>query len=80
MKKRYVKELLGITIAAVLFARLPVYTLAGDYYIEDGNITVHAQETGQTIAQGSGSPQEDNEPVISNRNPDTPSSNTVTIS
>ena len=79
MKKRYVKELLGITIAAVLFARLPVYALAGDYYIEDGSITVHAWETGQTVAQGGGSSQEDNEPVISNRNPDTPSDNYVKI-
>ena len=79
MKKRYVKELLGITIAAVLFARLPVYTLAGEYYIEDGNIAVHAKETGQTVRQGSGSEQEDDAPVISNRDPDTPSGNNIYI-
>ncbi len=52
--------------------------LAGTYYIEDGSIEIHASETSQTVTQADNT-QNDNAPVISNKNPETPSANTVTI-
>ena len=52
--------------------------LAGTYYIEDGDVVVHASETSQTVTQADHT-QNDNTPVISNRDPGTSSANTVTI-
>ena len=52
--------------------------LAGTYYIEDGSIEIHASETSQTVTQADNT-QHDNAPVISNKNPETSSANTVTI-
>ena len=52
--------------------------LAGTYYIEDGDVVVHASENSQTVRQADNT-QNDNAPVISNKNPETSSANTVTI-
>ena len=52
--------------------------LAGTYYIEDGDVVVHASETSQTVTQADHT-QNDNTPMISNRGPETSSARTVKI-
>ena len=42
MKNRIVKQLLGISVATVLFAQMPMLSFAGQYDISKGNITITA--------------------------------------
>ena len=42
MKNRIVKQLLGISVATVLFAQMPMLSFAGQYDIGNGDITITA--------------------------------------
>lgn len=72
------------TAVALLLAVVMTFgnALADPWYIENGSITVNAVMNGetqtQTVEQGETS-REDNDPTISSQNPDTASSNIVTI-
>lgn len=55
----------------------PVF--AGDWYIEDGNITVNSGDNGQTVTQGTQVDVPDDNPVITQRDSDIPSGNSVTV-
>ena len=59
------------TLAAPAFAK--------EWYIEDGDITVKAGETGNDVTQNNETTYGDTGTIITNHDKDTPSSNTVTI-
>ena len=42
MKNRIVKQLLGISVATILFAQMPMLSFAGQYDIGNGDITITA--------------------------------------
>ncbi len=73
-----IKRLISAAIALLLVASLPVTAFAADWYLEDGSITVSADNSGQTVTQGSAA-VEDAAPVIKQRDSSTATTNTVTI-
>ena len=72
------KRILSAALALLLMASLPVTAFAADWYLEDGSITVSADNSGQTVTQGSAA-VEDAAPVIKQRDSSTATTNTVTI-
>jgi len=56
---------------------LPAF--AQDWYIEDGDISISAGETGNKVTQGSTTKENDTDTVIKSKDSSTASSNTVTI-
>ena len=64
-----------------MLTTLAAPAFAGTWYIEDGDITVKAGETKGTnkVSQGANQEVEDTDTIITNRDKDTASSNTVTI-
>lgn len=49
------KKLTANMIALVMSVSLPMTTYAANWYLEDGSVTVNADNSGQTVTQGSGS-------------------------
>ena len=68
---------LALTAALVVGMTLPAF--ADTWYIEDGDISISAGETGNNVTQGSTTKENDTDTVITNRDSSTASSNTVTI-
>ena len=73
------KRFLSSVLALVLIVSLPVSALAADWYLEDGDITVSADSSGQTVSQGSTSVADD-APVIKQRDSSAATDSTITIS
>ena len=73
------KQLTAGMIALVMSMSLPMTTYAADWYLEDGNVTVDAGDSGQTVTQGSGSAVQDEAPVITQRESSVETANTITI-
>lgn len=74
------RRLLSCMMALLLVASLPVSAFADNWYLEAGDITVAASESGQAVFQGGltiGRP--DSAPVITQSDSSTPTSHTVTI-
>lgn len=67
-----------LTAALLVAVFLPTAALADNWYLEDGDITVSATESGQTVSQGDVT-KEDSAPVIKNRDSSTSTTNNVTI-
>ena len=65
-------------IALVMSMSLPMTTYAADWYLEDGDVTVNADNSEQTVTQGGTSTQDD-APVITQRDSSAETSNTITI-
>ena len=74
------KRLISGIIALVLIMGMPVSAFAADWYLEDGDITVSADSSGQTVSQDGGAAVADNAPVISQRDGSTATDSTITIS
>lgn len=74
------KRLISGIIALVLIMGMPVSAFAADWYLEDGDITVSADNSGQTVSQGSGAAVADDAPVISQRDGAAATDSTITIS
>ena len=74
------KRFLSSVIALVLMASLPMSVFAADWYLEDGDITVSADGSGQTVSQGGSAPVADDAPVIKQRDSSTATDSTITIS
>ena len=66
-------------IALVMSVSLPMTTYAANWYLEDGSVTVNADNSGQTVTQGSGSAVPDEAPVITQRESSVETGNTITI-
>ena len=69
------RRLISAIIALLLVVNLSVTAFAAEWYLEDGDITVRAGDSGQTVSQGGGAAVEDNAPVIKGSSTE----NTVTI-
>ena len=76
MKKR---KLFSTVTALLLVCFMPATAFAADWYIDDGDITISATDSGQTVSQGSGAAVADDTPKISQRNAGTTTDNTITI-
>ena len=74
------KRLISGIIALVLIMGMPVSAFAADWYLEDGDITVSADNSGQTVSQGGGTAVADDAPVISQRDGAAATDSTITIS
>ena len=74
------KRLISGIIALVLIMGMPVSAFAADWYLEEGDITVSADSSGQTVSQGSGAAVADDAPVISQRDSSAATDSTITIS
>ena len=72
------KQLTAGMIALVMSMSLPMTTYAADWDLEKGSITVDADDSGQTVTQGSTSTP-DEAPVITQRDSSAETSNTITI-
>ena len=73
------KQLTAGMIALVMSMSLPMTTYAADWYLEDGSVTVNADNSGQTVTQGSDPAVSDDAPVITQRDSSAETSNTITI-
>lgn len=70
-----------ISIVALMLAVCLMPTaLAATWYLEDGDITVIADENGQSVKQGSNSAVADSDTVISQRDSEKATDNTITVS
>lgn len=74
------KRLISGIIALVLIMGMPVSAFAADWYLEDGDITVSADNSGQTVSQGGGAAVADDAPVISQLDSSAATDSTITIS
>ena len=74
------KKLTASMIALVMSVSLPMTTYAANWYLEDGSVTVNADNSGQTVTQGSGSAVPDEAPVITQRESSVETGNTIGIS
>ena len=72
------KRLISFVIVLLLICGMPVSAFADTWYVDDGNITVNATGSGQTVSQGETTTPDD-APVITQRDSSTPTTNTVTI-
>jgi hypothetical protein len=77
MKK--MKRILPATMVLLLMMTLPINAFAAEWYMEDGDITVNAGSSGQTVTQGTNVDVPDAAPVITQKDSSTATSNTVTI-
>ena len=73
------RRLISAIIALLLVVNLSVTAFAAEWYLEDGNITVSAGDSGQTVSQGSSTDVADNAPVIKQRNSAAATGSTITI-
>ena len=73
------KQLTAGMIALVMSMSLPLTTYAADWYLEDGDVTVNAGDSGQTVTQGSDPAVSDDAPVITQRESSVETANTITI-
>lgn len=72
------RRLFALALALLLAVSLPVSALAATWYLEDGDITIRATESGQTVSQGNTS-EADDAPVIKQRDSETATGSTITI-
>ena len=72
------KKLTASMIALVMSVSLPMTTYAANWYLEDGSVTVNADNSGQTVTQGSTSTP-DEAPVITQRESSVETGNTIAI-
>ena len=70
-----------ISIVALMLAVCLMPTaLAATWYLEDGDITVIANENGQSVKQGNNDAVEDSDTVITQRDSEKATDNTITVS
>ena len=73
------RRLISAIIALLLVVNLSVTAFAAEWYLEDGDITVSAGDSGQTVSQGSSKDVADDAPVIKQRNSAAAAGSTITI-
>ena len=73
------KKLTASMIALVMSVSLPMTTYAANWYLEDGSVTVNADNSGQTVTQGSNPAVSDEAPVITQRESSVETGNTIAI-
>lgn len=73
------RRLISAIIALLLVVNLSVTAFAAEWYLEDGDITVSAGDSGQTVSQGSNTDVADDAPVIKQRDSAAATGSTITI-
>ena len=73
------RRLISAIIALLLVVNLSVTAFAAEWYLEDGNITVSAGDSGQTVSQGSSTDVADDAPVIKQRDSAAATGSTITM-
>ena len=73
------RRLISAIIALLLVMNLSVTAFAAEWYLEDGDITVSAGDSGQTVSQGSSTDVADDAPVIKQRDSAAATDSTITI-
>lgn len=73
------RRLFALALALLLAVSLPVSALAGEWFIDDGDIIISATENGQTVKQGDKDAVDDDAPVIKQRNSSTATDKTIKI-
>ena len=63
------RRLCAYIMALLLAVSMPLTALAEDWYLDEGNISVNASESGQTVSQGQQQDIPDSAPVISQSRP-----------
>ena len=74
------RRLFALALALLLAVSLPVSALAGEWFIDGGDIIINATADGkQTVKQGNNGAVEDAAPVIKQKDSNESTSNTITI-
>ncbi len=73
------KRLISAITALLLVMNLSVTAFAAEWYLEDGDISVSAGDSGQTVSQGSSTDVADDAPVIKQRDSTAATGSTITI-
>lgn len=73
------RRLFALALALLLAVSLPVSALAGEWFIDGGDIIINATENGQTVKQGNKDAVDDDAPVIKQRNGSTATDKTIKI-
>lgn len=73
------RRLFALALALLLAVSLPVSALAATWYLEDGDITIRATESGQTVSQGDKHDVKDDDTTITQRNSETTTDKTIKI-
>ena len=73
------RRLFALALALLLAISLPVSALAATWYLEDGDITIRATESGQTVSQGDKHDVKDDDTTITQRNSETATDKTIKI-
>lgn len=73
------RRLFALALALLLAVSLPVSALAATWYLEDGDITIRATESGQTVSQGDKHDVKDDDTTIMQRNSETATDKTIKI-
>ena len=80
VKKQLALRVLSTAALMAMVSSIATAAFAETYYMEDGSISIVAQEDGNHITQGDNAEHTDkDETVITNRNSETASNNTITI-
>ena len=72
------RRLFALALALLLAVSLPVSALAGEWFIDDGDIIISATKDRQTVSQGEKT-EIDNAPVIKQKNSSTATDKTIKI-
>ena len=72
------RRLFALALALLLAVSLPVSALAATWYLEDGDITIRATESGQTVSQGT-TTEADAAPVIKQRESSTSTDRVIKV-
>ncbi len=73
------RRLFALALALLLAVSLPVSALAGEWFIDDGDIIISATENGQTVKQGDKDAVEDAAPVIKQKNSSTATDRVIKV-
>lgn len=73
------KRAAALALTAVLVVGMTLPAFAGTWYIEDGDISISAGESGNDVTQNGATTKNDTNTVITNHDSSNASSNTVTI-
>ena len=72
------RRLFALALALLLAVSLPVSALAGEWFIDDGDIIISATENGQTVSQGN-TTEADDAPVIKQRESSTSTDRVIKV-
>ena len=73
------RRLFALALALLLAVSLPVSALAGEWFIDGGDIIINATENGQTVKQGNKDAVDDDAPVIKQKDSSNSTDNVIKV-